>query len=231
MNIERFMNPKSDQDPKKGIYAGSFRRSCAAMLDVTIVLFIRVLTAQIIGMLLVTNELKKFLLEFKDKFGTEFVKNNPDHIDYVLHHRIFLVVLIFYALVIFVGTLYHALLNSSAWQGTIGKRVANIAIEKENGAPISFNLGLCHYFLSVLPFLFIMYLIAYQITHGVTFYQAVTASAFNVFFGVLFLLWTQIHTFTKRKTTAYDLICKTVLVNKKTAAQFPWSKPKISNFL
>ena len=229
MNIERFINPKSGEN--KGIYAGSFRRSVAAMLDVTIVLFIRVLTAQILGMLFINRELQNFLLEFKDKFGTEFVKNNPDHIDFVLHHRVFFIALIFYTAVIFIGALYHALLNSSAWQGTIGKRVASIAIQKEDGSRISFGLALAHYFLSVLPFLFIMYLIAYQVSHEVTFFQAVTASAANVFFGVLFLLWTQIHTFTKRKTTAYDLICKTILVNKKTSTKFPWDKEKISNFL
>ncbi len=229
MNIERFINLKSDEN--KGIYAGSFRRSVAAMLDVTIVLFIRVVTAQALGILFVNQELQRFLLEFKDKFGTDFVKNNPDHIDFVLHHRFFLVALIFYTAVIFIGALYHALLNSSSWQATIGKRVASIAIEKENGSRISFGLALSHYFLSVLPFLFIMYLISYQVSHDITFFQAVTASTFNVFFGILFLLWTQIHSFTKRKTTAYDLICKTVLVNKKTTAKFPWNKEKISNFL
>ncbi len=229
MNIEKFINPSADTN--KSMYAGSFKRSFAAMIDVTIVLVIRVITAQILGMLIVNRELQKFLVEFRDYFGTEFVKNNPSHIDYVLHHRIFIVVLLFYTAVIFIGALYHSLLNSSSWQATIGKRLNNIVIEKENGSRISFNVALAHYFLSVIPFVFIMYLIAYQVSHDVTFFVAVTASPLNVFFGVLFLLWTQIQSFTKRKTTAYDLICKTVLVNKRTSAKLPWEKEKISNFL
>lgn len=231
MNIEKFLGIATKNDAEKGFYAGSFRRGFAAMIDATITLFIRVLVAQVLGVLFINSAIQNFLTEFKDKFGTEFVKNNADHIDFILHHRIFVIVLLFYTTVIFVGALYHALFNSSKWQATIGKRVVKIAMEKKDGSPLGFGLALTHYFLSVLPFVFIMYLIAYKVTNNLTFYQTVTASFFNIFFGVVFLLWTQIQSLTRRKTTAYDLICKTILVNKKTTAKFPWSKEKISNFL
>ncbi|NBV05637.1 MAG: hypothetical protein EBS06_00170 [Proteobacteria bacterium] len=230
MNIEKFFGLKS-QNPEKGYYVGSFKRSFAAMIDATIVLFLRVLVAQILGMFFITSALQKFLMDFKDKFGTDFVKNNPDHIDFVIHHSIFIIVLVFYAVVIFVGALYHALLNSSKWQATIGKHLLGIVIEKEDGSPISFNIAITHYFLSILPFAFITYLIAYRVNYGVTFFQSVTSSNLNIFLGILFLLWTHIHIITKRKTTAYDLICRTVFLNKKINAKFPWSEPKISNFL
>lgn len=230
MSIEKFINnaPKNSSGNE---YSGSTRRGFAAMIDAAIVLFIRVFTAQILGIIFVNNAIKEFLTEFQNKFGTEFIKNSPEHIHFVLHHRIFIIGLFFYASVIFVGALYHALLNSSYWQATIGKRLLGIAIEKYDGSKISFGTGLIHYFLSVLPFVFITYLIAFQLSNKLTFYQAATASSLNLFLGVLFIAWTQIHSLTKKKTTAYDLICKTLLVNKRTAAKLPWNNIEIRNFL
>ncbi|MDX2083036.1 MAG: RDD family protein [Rickettsiales bacterium] len=231
MNIEKLFTNFLTQKTVDKIYAKSFSRAVAGGIDITIVLFLRIFTAQILGLLFVNLEIQKFLAEFKEKFGTDFVKNNADHISFVTHHRIFLIALFFYATVIFVGALYHALLNSSAWQATIGKRIMNIVIIKENGSTLGFNKALMHYFLSVMPFVFIMYLLGYQIQHNINFYQTVTASWLNIFLGIIFLLWTQIQIISKRKTTAYDLICKTFLINRRNAAKFPWSKEKISNFL
>jgi uncharacterized RDD family membrane protein YckC len=132
--------------------------------------------------------------------------------------------LLFIAAVLIVGALYYAILNSSAWQSTIGNRVMKIIMVKEGGEKITFGLALWHYVLSILPFVFIVYLISFQQANQLTFFQAVTASYFNIMFGVLFVVWVQIQTITKKKTTAYDMICQTLLVKGKTAAKFPWSK-------
>lgn len=220
MNIRKFF--EKNPDDKK--YASSFRRSTAAAIDVWIVLFLRVIFMQILGQLWLHQAIVNFMTEFKDQFGTETIKNTPEHIDFIVNNRIFFYALIFYSSVILVGAIYHAYLNSSAWQGTIGKRVMKIAIVKEDNSKITFGKGLQHYFLSVLPFAFIIYLMSYQLQNNLTFYQTVTASEANVFFGIVFIFWVQIHLFTKQRTTAYDLVCKTILINKKTAAKWPWSK-------
>jgi uncharacterized RDD family membrane protein YckC len=205
-------------------YATSIRRATATGIDLWLVLFLRIFFMQLLGFLWINASMAKFMREFNENFGTESVKNTPEHIDFIIHHSIFVQMLIFYALVIIVGALYHAYLNSSAWQGTLGKRFMKIRITKEDGAPITLNRGFAHYFLSVLPFAFILYLITFQLKNKLTFFQAVTASEANVFFGIVFLLWIQIHLFTRKKNTAYDMICHTILVSGKTAAKFPWSK-------
>ena len=228
MSISEIFNRDKSNNVEKRIYASSFARSTAAGIDVTITLFLRVFCAQAIGMLYINGVLQNFLTEFRDHFGTDFVKNNPDHIDFTMHHPAFIKILIFYAFVIFIGAIYHAFFNSSSWMGTIGKRIMKITVTKseEEGSyeRISFLRGLSHYFLSVLPFVFILYLVSFQMSRNLTFFQAVTASQMNLFLGFLFVIWVQIHLFTKRKTTAYDLICKTVLIQNRTAAKFPWSK-------
>ena len=222
--LEKTIKVKT-KDKEEQKYASSFRRSTAATIDIWLVLLLRVAFMQILGTLWLNSEILKFIQEFDEKFGTESIKNTPEHINFIVHHRIFFYSLFFYAIVILVGALYHALLNSSAWQATIGKRLMKIIIVKEEGeSRISFQRAMAHYFLSVLPFAFIFYLMGYQIQHNLNFIQTITATEFNVFFGIIFMLWVQIHIFTKKKTTAYDMICSTVFLYGRTACKFPWSK-------
>lgn len=220
MNIEKFFSKKTED--KK--YAGSFRRGTAATIDVWIVLFLRVLTMQFLGTIWINEAVMNFMAEFQTEFGTESIKNTREHIDFIINNRIFSYALTFYAIVIFVGAIYHAYLNSSSWQGTIGKRLMKIMIVKEDESKVTFGTAMWHYFLSILPFAFVLYLVSYQLKNHLTFFQTVTASETNVFFGILFIIWVQIHLFTKKKSTAYDMICKTILINGRTSAKWPWSK-------
>ena len=126
--------------------------------------------------------------------------------------------------VLMIGTIYHSYLNSSAWRATIGKRLMKIAIVKNNLMALSFKRALLHYFLSIIPFFYIFYIFSYQMKYNIELYQAITASFENILCGIVFMLWIQIHLFTKNKTTAYDLICNTVFINKVFDAKKPWSK-------
>jgi len=222
MNINKIFARKTAEESP---FPGSFKRSSASMMDMVIVLVLRSVVAQLLGSLFMNQIIQDFLTEFHDKFGTETVKSTPEHIDFVIHHKFFYAVLICYAIVIFVGALYYSLLNSSAWQATIGKRLSNMVIVKNSGnSRPSFGLALEHYFLSTLPFLYIFYIVIYQNAHKTNFFDTITASPANVFFGILFIGWVQIHLITKRKVTAYDLICNTTFKKGRTAAKFPWSR-------
>jgi len=217
------MNIFSKKNPDEK-YVGAVRRGAAVSIDVWIVLMMRIMVMQILGKLWMEPQLIKFFTEFQQTFGTESIKDTPEHLNFLLHHSIFIQAIIFYFIVLMIGALYHAYLNSSAWQGTIGKRLMKIIMVKENGMPITFKRGLLHYFLSLLPFVFLLYLLSYQIRNELTFYQAIMSSQINILLGVLFVMWVQIHLFTKKRTTAYDLICNTLIINGKTSFKWPWSK-------
>lgn len=210
-----------DKDKK---YVASLRRSIAAMMDIWITLILRALVAQIAGSLFMNRLLSNFITDFKNEFGTDVPKDTPEHISYILHHPFFYEMLVFYAVIIMIGAVYHSYLNSSAWCGTIGKRAMKIMILRGSELPITFNRGLLHYFLSTAPFIFLFYILIYQLKHELNLYQAITASDLNIFFGFIFVFWVQIQMFTKKKTTAYDMISNTVLVNGRTGAKWPWSK-------
>lgn len=224
MSIKKFTK-NSSPDSDQIIYSDSFRRSIASGIDMVVVLFARAVLVQLIGSMYLDRIWKNFFVEFYDKFGTETVKRTPEHIAFLVHHQIFYITLLSLVAVLLLGAFYHAYLNSSLWQATIGKRVMKIVIVKGSyNSKLSFNLAILHYFLSLVPFIFIFYLLNYQFNHNLSFFETITDSALNLFFGFLFIFWVQIHLFTRKKTTAYDLICNTFLINGKTDSKLPWKK-------
>ncbi|HLD77171.1 MAG TPA: RDD family protein [Rickettsiales bacterium] len=205
-------------------YATSFQRTSAISIDIFIVAFLRIILAQILGNIWINDIIARFLSDFKTYFGTEFIKNNPEHIEFVMRHEVFSSIIIFYIILVLVGTIYHAYLNSSSWRATIGKRIVGITMMKEDYTKISFWLGVAHYFLSVLPIIYVIYIVMFQAANNINMFTAITSNPFNFAFGIAFVLWLQIQIFTKKKTTAYDLICKVIFIKLRTAEKFPWSK-------
>ncbi len=222
MNISKIF-AKKELDTK---YAKSSRRAFASMIDIFVTLFLRSFTIQILGTFWMNKQLIKFQQEFEKNFGTESMKNTPDHINYFINHNVFFHLLAFYLIILMIGAVYHAYFNSSKWQATIGKRIMKIMIIEENEnnllAKISLKKAFAHYFLSILPFAFVIYIVSYQISHNMSLFQSLTASELNSFLSISFALWIQIQLFTKKKTTAYDMICKTNLINGRTAEKKPW---------
>lgn len=222
MSIKDFLN--SDKINEKLQYPTPFRRGFSALIDMSIVLIIRIITIEILSYFWYQEQLIKFSKDFNENFGTSTAKRTPEHVNYILHHSFFTNTLILISLIILSGMVYYAYFNSSSWQATIGKRIMNIKMVRIDEKLVNFTLALSHYILSIFPFAYILYLIAYVQRHQVTFFEAVSSSRVNLILGLIFLVWTQMQLFTKKKTTAYDLICKTFLINEKTSFKYPWSK-------
>lgn len=220
MNIPKQETTQID----KKLLVNSTRRSIASAIDTAIVLIIRILFVETLGRMWIEPILLKFNNDFKEKFGTETPKRTPEHIEFMYQSDLFSHLLMLFFCVLMIGTIYHSYLNSSAWRATIGKRLMKIAIVKNNLMALSFKRALLHYFLSIIPFFYIFYIFSYQMKYNIELYQAITASFENILCGIVFMLWIQIHLFTKNKTTAYDLICNTVFINKVFDAKKPWSK-------
>lgn len=205
-------------------YVSGFKRSSAISIDMIVVMFMRIVVAQLLGMFWINRSIEKFALDFNEHFGTEIIKNNPEHLQFIVAHPAFREMLFFYFIIVMIGLLYHSLLNASAWQGTIGKRVFNIRIVKDDGNKIGFGIGIGHYILSILPILYMIYLFSIMINNNLTLFHAISHTPLVLFLGFVSIIWIQIHTFTKRKTTVYDLICKVVFIHGRTPAKLPWSK-------
>lgn len=203
------------------IYAGSFQRSSAVFIDVFISGFLRIIVAQIMGNLWFNSQIISFISDFKTKFGTDIIGKNPEHIEYLMHHSIIKSTIIFYLIILLIGALYHAFFNSSSWSATIGKRIMGIILIKSEGRKLSFLEALGNYFLSLFPWVFMIYIAGFQNLNGLTIFKAITANLFNILFGLVTLIWIQIHMITKRKVLAQDLICKTVMIEGRVGGKFP----------
>ncbi len=193
-------------------YVNSFRRSFASLIDMFIANFIRMIVLTILGHLFIINKVREFSIAFKENFGSEIIGRNPDRIRFLVEHSVFKLILLSMFLVFISGALYHILLNSSKWKATIGKKLMKIIIIKNNGQKLTFLESSAHYFLSIVPWFFTIYIFAYHLIHAVSIYVAITGNVFNLIFGLMTLAWLQIHLITKKKTTVYDMICNTVVV-------------------
>lgn len=214
MNISKLTQflDKNDDDI---IYASSSRRAFASVIDSLIVLIVRLIAVQLITVIYLQEMWKDFFEEFYEKFGTQSIKRVPEHLNYLTNHPVFMVSLLSLIFVILLGAVYHAYFNSSSKQGTIGKQLLKIKIvTAADHRKISFGLGLSHYFLSVAPFLYVLYILQFQLSHKLSFFDAIANNSFNFVLGLVFLAWIHLHLMTKKKTTAYDLICSTILLRK-----------------
>ena len=195
-------------------YASSFRRGLAASIDVFVANFIRAIMATILGNLWIIGEVSKFQADFKAKFDSDFIGRDPERINFLVAHSVFKSVLLFCFILFISGALYHIALNASKWRATIGKKLMKITIIKNDGAKLSFFESSQHYFLSIVPWIFVIYIFTYQLIHNTNIYKAIAENNFNLIFGFITVAWLQIHLFTKKKTTAPDMICKILVVNK-----------------
>jgi uncharacterized RDD family membrane protein YckC len=203
------------------IYANSFKRGAAVFIDLFIVSFLRIIFLEINGELWYKQQLINFTNDFKAKFGVDVIGKVPAQIEYLAHHSIITSSIILFLLIMLVGALYHALLNSSSWSATFGKRIMGIILINSDGRKLSFLEAFGHYLLSLFPWIFMVYIVSFQNFHSITIFQAITANPFNILFGLVTIAWIQIHSITKRKVTTHDLICKTVMVEGRVGGKFP----------
>ena len=66
-------------------YASSFRRGAAATIDIWLVLMLRVILGELLGKIWLERVMINFMKDFNDKFGTETLKNTPEHITFFVH--------------------------------------------------------------------------------------------------------------------------------------------------
>lgn len=204
-------------------YCGPFKRSLALAIDIFIVLILRIIVAQILGMIWLGKILQNLAYEYELHFGSDIIENQ-EQVSFILSHSAFNHFIAFFAIISVVGVLYHAYFNSSSWKATVGKRVLGFLMLDYEYNKISFLKALSHYLLSLVPMVIVLYLVAFQSVNQINLVSSITDNGFNLILAFLAALWINIQSFNKRKETAHDLICKTIFVEGKSKAKTPWQK-------
>jgi uncharacterized RDD family membrane protein YckC len=203
------------------VYARPLLRGVATSIDMFIAGFLRVIFAQLLGNLWVDGKIALFFQDFDSKFGIPISWDNYEHAQFFVNHEIKSVILMFAFLVFLVGLLYYSILNSSSWRATVGKRILGIAVAKNNGETLTFLQSMGHYLLSLVPWLFIVYILIYQVQERVTLYEAISGNMINVTLGLVAIAWVQVQIFNKKKNTIQDMLIDCSLVKEKGAKGFP----------
>jgi uncharacterized RDD family membrane protein YckC len=193
-------------------YAGSFRRGFASAIDMLIANTLRMIMFTLLGKLFVEKQLINFKADFQTRFDSTVIGRDPDKIRFLMDHQLFQTALLSILAVFLVGAIYYILLNCSKYRATIGKKLMGLVIVQNNNTRLTFFESLSHYFLSIVPWIFVSYITVYQAIHQINIYKAISENAFNLIFGLITVFWLQIQIFTKKKVTVPDLICQTMVI-------------------
>ncbi len=209
---------------KELIYANPFRRGIANAIDIIIVALLRIASIQILAAIWLNKIMEKIAQDYKEFYGTQIVENVQQLSFFIKNHQDFNHLIAFFVIVIFIGAFYHAILNSSSWKATIGKRIMSVMIVNSEYEKINILKALCHYFMSLVPIILLLQLVSFMSVNDVAFVNAITGNMTNLLISFIAVMWFNLQYLTKKKTTAQDLICSTLFVNGRSKAKNPFSK-------
>jgi len=215
-----------EENISKQIYASPTKRAFAGIVDSLIVLILRACFLNFLNNQYVLNIINNFISDFEKTFGTRTPKGTPEHIEFIMHHSIFIYALIIIFIVVFIGAIYHAYFNSSYWQASIGKRLIGIQVVTNNHEKISFGTGIYHYFLTISPILFFMYIFIYSHKNNYELFETFSQNKIFTILGLLFLISSHGNAFSKKRINLFDYLAKIEFHLGRTQNKLPWSKTR-----
>ena len=205
-------------------YATPTKRSFSGIIDCFIVLILRALFLQTLNNVYVGEFINDFINEFEQNFGTRTPKGTVEHVEFIMNHSIFIYALIIIFITILIGGIYHAYFNSSSWQATIGKRIVGIAVVNKDGEKISFFTGICHYFLTLTPIFFLVFVFIYAQKNKFGLYEVFSKNHTLLIVGFLFLVANHASSFNRKKINFFDYLMKIEFHLGRTKPKTPWTK-------
>jgi uncharacterized RDD family membrane protein YckC len=206
------------------IYATPTKRMISGIIDSFIVLILRALFLQIVINSFAVNIFNNFIEEFEKNFGTRTPKGTTEHVEFIMNHSIFLYGLIIFFITIFIGNFYHAYFNSSSWQATIGKRIAGVIVTNKDSQKISFMTGVNHYFLSLIPIIYIIFIFIYAQKNKYEIYELFSKNHFLAILGLLLLIASNANAFSNKRINLFDYFMKIEFHIGRTENKLPWTK-------
>lgn len=205
-------------------YATPTKRSLSGIIDCFIVLILRACFLQTLNNIYVSEFINNFINEFEQQFGTRTPKGTVEHIEFIMNHSIFIYGLIIIFITILIGGIYYAYFNSSNWQATIGKRIIGVMVVNKDGEKISFNTGICHYFLTLTPIIFIVFVFIYAQKNKIEIYEVFSKNHALLITGFLFLLANHAGSFNRKKINFFDYLMKIEFHLGRTTPKTPWTR-------
>lgn len=207
--------------------ASPIRRSLATVIDIAIVLFVRVIFAQILALLWISERLMQLSEDYKNFFGTDVI-DSTDKAAFIQSHPVFGEFMMFVMILILVGSLYYAYMHSSRYHATAGKRLMGVEILNMDYSKLSFAKAFLCYYFSLLPIIYATYIMTYTYSMKTNLISAMFANVYNGLFTVTIIALAAFFSSGLRRHMGSDLVLQIVYLNNKTKAKYPWSRNEIS---
>ena len=179
----------------KHVYAGVWRRVAASLID-TLLLGL--------GLVVLSLVVSFFVFLGLNSSGQQATDENLSAASLAL-----------YAIAFVLLWLYFAGLESSPWQGTIGKRMTGILVTDIHGNRISFGRATGRFFVKVTPvFVIVLAVVLAAATQLVALLIAIT-----VVLLIVLLLLGLVVALTQRKQGMHDLMARTIVVRRQYVSQ------------
>lgn len=203
--------------------ASPIRRFAATTIDIFLVFLLRVVTAQILMASYLSARLQSLSQDYINFYGSEII-DSPEKAQFIITHAVFSDIIIFVIILLLVGSLYYALLNSSKFHATIGKRLMRVEVLNSDYSKISFFKAFALYFLVLSPVLFMTYIFYYTVENQIGLIHAMFDNIFNILITVIIVLLSGTYSAGFRKQPGFDIVAKVVLLNNRSADKLPWEK-------
>jgi uncharacterized RDD family membrane protein YckC len=203
-----------------------FKKMAANFIDLIASLFIRLM----ILLLLISFYKESFLIEVNDFISKASTSEDArSNVMIFLQHNLFKILLGFIIGFSTLGSLYNIYFHSSTWCATIGQRICNIVVVRNNGEYVGFFRAVIHNIISNIPLFitlyFIVFIFFYSSKHPINsisvIFNVFSANIFNIFASIVMFLWVNIPIFLKNKKSIPDIICSTKTESGKADSRFP----------
>lgn len=206
------------------IYPSPYKRSLCGMIDLMLVMFLRGVFLQAVHTFWFQEKILNFLNDFEQKFGTRTPKGTPEHIEFIQNHEFIYHSFILILITIMIGAVYYSYFNSSKWQATIGRRVFGIIVTDKNGNKVKFMDAFYHYLLSIIPYIYVFYVIIYSKKNDFDIYSTFINNKILALIGIFILFATHMNSFNAKKINLFDYLMDMEIISHRTKYKFPWGK-------
>lgn len=209
-----------------------FKKMVANFIDLIASFLIRVIILSLV-IIFYKHEITAEINHFSIQIGN-VASDNPNEllrlqIITFIQHNLFKISFLTIISFSFLGLLYNIYFHSSTWCATIGQRICNIVVVKNNSEYVGFFRAVIHNIISNIPLFITLYFIIFTIIHynkyiGNNSYSIInifTANNFNILISIIMFLWITTPTFLKNRKSIPDILCNIKTELGRTDSKFP----------
>lgn len=214
-----------------------FKRAVAVYLDVIFTTLLRSFFFHYIAKIWLLRPFNDFVYQLQTIYGPENEKifYFSSYWPILNKHELFYYIIFIALIFLIIGALYYAILYSSSWQASFGKRIMNIIIVKTDGTRLTFTRGLVRYCVSIIPWLVALGILLFALEANQGLGSFLNENRIILLPILMVIIWFESFFFNKNRRVIHDFVCDSVVKKGKRGTSLitimQLMLKKISNFV